>query len=442
MKLTRPLALALTAALLCACSPDLAGPRGDDPVEPVRDPEPAVRVDWSRLEEPPFLVSDLDAGRWYPYAVEDLIPSGDYGPLCPYVGTGVTSVQRWTDENGEEQAWTYPWSTPIYGLMTRAGKIVTDPVYQSVYQPTYRYAGEVCCHPVYLLGRTDPAWNDGEVTNGLRYAVAALDGSWCTGFDYWTYTLNGEGLLLAGPEGITKLDPYAGECTVWTWEGLGIAADSVASTLEELIWVYGFQWTDAGVFLGFAGAENAQVRLFSPEDGSISLIDQAAWDEILSAHIQRNWDTPKDYDYVRDLDNVTVTRGGEVYTLPIPEELNILHELEVNGDYALLQDYSGEGKCWLYRLSDAALVAQGSFISFLTDAADPDAPAFIRVEEALRSTQTLYSPDFIPFLTVDYGVYFTYHNGLITARDDETFFACYDAETMDLIFYRNLGLGG
>jgi len=386
---------------------------------------------------------NLDAGRWYAQTTTELIPRNDYGPLYPYVGTIVQSIERWTDLNGVEQTQLNPWTTPVYGLMTREGKIVTDPSYQGVYQPVYRDGNQVIAHPVLLLSRASEEWTEYD-TNGQRYAVAAKDGSWCTDFEFWLYTMNADNLLLVGPGGVTRLDPLTGTRQDWSWEHLNYTEEDLSGLLGVLLWLYGFQWTDEGAILGLTNSEdwdNTDVRLFHPEDGSISIVSREEWESILDARLQADWNNREEWEYTQDLEYITLSNGTESYVLPIPEGLNILHDISVNGDLAILQDYSGNGMCWLYRLSDSTFLAQSSFISFLTDSHHPDAPAFIRVEQPSVSA-ALYTPDFTPFLSFDTsGVVFSYQDDLIFARDDTEFFSCYDAENRECILYRNLNMG-
>lgn len=386
---------------------------------------------------------NFDAGRWYPQTTTELITCTDYGPLYPYVGAVVQSVERWIDLNGVEQSQLSPWTTPVYGLMTREGKIVTDPSYQGIHQPVYRHGTQVIAHPVLLLSRACEEWNEYD-TNGQRYAVCAKDGSWCTDFEFWLYTMNADALLLVGPGGVTLLDPLTGARQDWSWKHLNYTEEDLTNMLGILLWLYGFQWTDEGAILGLTNSEdwdNTDVRLFHPEDGTISVIPREEWESILDANLRTNWNNREEWEFTRDLEQITLSNGSESYSLPIPDGLNILHDVTVNGGLAVLQDYSGNGTCWLYRLSDATLRAQSSFITFLTDSHNPDAPAFIRIEQPSVSA-ALYTPDFTPFLSFDTaGAIFTYQDGLIFARDDTAFFSCYDAESKECIFYRNLNMG-
>ena len=179
----RCLALLLSTLLLAGCAPS-GSAASSAPAE--GKGASGVQVDWSRLEERTGRLPDTDGGRWYPDRTDRLIPGPDYGLLVPYVGGQAYSFNRWEWE-GEVQEYFSDWPTALYGLMTREGKIVVDPVYQHVTPYTCRQGGEDLALPVLLLARVDEAWKDSN--SGLRYAVAAEDGSWMTDFAFVTYKI-------------------------------------------------------------------------------------------------------------------------------------------------------------------------------------------------------------------------------------------------------------
>lgn len=447
MRFRRLLIAALAAAVLCGCTPQT--PPEPEAVTPPKDVY-EVEVDWSKLPEAMPLFPDLDAGRWYAEETNELIP-GNYGSLYPYVGTTVVRTGTWIDETGTEHTWTDGWGTPVYGLMTREGKVVTDPVYQGVYRPIYRYGSEVTALPVLLLSRSEPEWASDPGGNGLRYAVAAPDGSWCTEFEFWTYGLRGTSLLLAGPSGVTRLDVGSTPTRSWhwSWEELDISTGKLDETMDTIIWFYGFQWTQEGAFLGLTDLddlENTAVRVFDPDSGGISYFSRQQWEEILNEHQQHDWAARENWTHTLDEDGVTLTCGAQEYRLPRPPGINTLHNVDASGDLVILCDYSANGGYWLYHLSTGALLThQTNYIGFLQDSSSPDAPAYVWVN-AGQEGHTVYASDFtlIAAFPEDAGhtsTFFTVQDGLLFARDDETFFSCYDTTTGECIFYRNLDLG-
>ena len=100
-----PVLLAL-ALLLSACGAPAEAPES-------AQPQQGVAVHWDVLTPE----AENIAERRYEEYTDELIPADDYGPLVPYIGG---------EANGEwEQSW-------FYGLATRDGEIVTDPVYDGV----------------------------------------------------------------------------------------------------------------------------------------------------------------------------------------------------------------------------------------------------------------------------------------------------------------------
>ena len=460
MRYTRLIAAALCAALLAGCSPgSLAASTPSQSPEPV-DPTPPsasqsaapspttpegpnVRVDWSRLEDNRTpLLPDTDSGRWYEDYTDHLIPSEEYGPLVPYVGGNVYSFSRWMDDQGQEQIGILPWPTPMYGLMTLQGKIVTDPVYLGAHHVEFYQEEETTVLPVLILSQAREEWNDSN--SGRRYALAAKNGAWSTDFEFWGYTAREDEVLLYGPAGLTWIDPVSGARADWNWDALGVPEGDLPRITEEIQWVFGFQWTHAGVFLGmiYENEQSAgQVRLFDPETLEVSLVSQDEWDTILTEW----WDLRSDgigWEIRHNGQEVTVLQDGLTYsfTLPRPwEDFSWDH----SGDFCVITDYNYQHQAWLYRLSDGALLLEGVRINLLSDRARPqDSPCIVvQREDGLH----FYSPDSTALFSLPLerpsGCYCTLQDGILTVRDDQTFFGCYNAQTGRCIFYRNLDLG-
>lgn len=106
-------------------------------------------------------------------ALPDLIPSGSYGTLLPYVGETMHSNDGYS-------------VIRKYGLVTESGMIVTDPVYTWISQGSYynysTYTSEDI--PVYDLVRLSEPIDRERPWESERHAACALDGSWVTPFDY------------------------------------------------------------------------------------------------------------------------------------------------------------------------------------------------------------------------------------------------------------------
>ena len=113
--------------------------------------------------------------RRYEGYTDDLIPADDYGQLVPYIG-GEASAQGWGT------GW-------YYGLATRDGVIVTDPVFLEIEALSYYDSGARATRqaPLLILRQggvnedADPG-DSGYYYN--RYGLAAMDGAWYTGLAY------------------------------------------------------------------------------------------------------------------------------------------------------------------------------------------------------------------------------------------------------------------
>ena len=216
----------LTIALLALIL--LAGCAAPAP-EPAPEPEPVspVYTDWSKLT--PYEPVE----EQYSYADtyrEDgtLQPSGDYGPLLPYIGSYL-----------ETDSYMGPLTT--LGLVTADGRLVTPPVYAEIemardwltnaYAPfLLLYRGEVTARHENEWG----SWAEGD----FNLTVASPDGSWirelppCYGGgcllsgDRLALALTDGSVLILNPDGSTAmtfpasaLEPYLGEGFTWQWDG-------------------------------------------------------------------------------------------------------------------------------------------------------------------------------------------------------------------------------
>ena len=157
MKAGRIALLLAFALLLTAC--------GAPEAEPSPTPGSSggeVAVHWDALTPKPENV----AKRWYEGYTDELIPSDDYGELVPYIGG--------------EMSHQYVGTSWYYGLATRDGVIITDPVYADVSATDGGSA---------LVLRTAvpndaPIVDEWTPRHDDRYGLAAIDGSWYTGQIY------------------------------------------------------------------------------------------------------------------------------------------------------------------------------------------------------------------------------------------------------------------
>lgn len=434
----RCLALLLSTLLLAGCAP--SGPAASSAPAEGKGAS-GVQVDWSRLEERTGRLPDTDGGRWYPDRTDRLIPGPDYGPLVPYVGGQAYSFNRWEWE-GEVQEYFSDWPTALYGLMTREGKIVVDPVYQHVTPYTCRQGGEDLTLPVLLLAQVDKAWKDSN--SGLRYAVAAEDGSWITDFAFVTYTNREDRLFLLRPEGCTVLDSATGARQDWSWAELGVSEDEVPEMLTFVQFVTGLTWLDQGVCLGQRADEdsdgsweNAQARIFQPDTGEIFWVEQSQWDQWCGEDADRRWHRNETMTWSDS--GMVITADGRDYPLEDtgPDFWLYLRK----GDFAIL-DSQDSGMEYLYRLSTGERLLEGGRLGLIADPARPEA---VYPEAGTQGSWTLYSDSLEPLLTLHTvqprWMQCSLRDGLLSCWDDGSFFGCWDLDRETCIFYRNLGLG-
>ena len=151
----RGAAWVLALVLLAGCAPAPAA-------EPPEEPEVRVRTHWEALETRAGSLPDVET-PWPGGIGEDLIPGEDYGPLYPYAGT-VINAAEW--EGGP-----FRYDSLTYGLMTRAGELVTESVYTRVEVPTYydREGTDVFL-PLLVLKKSvgEGGWPYAEVMNWER----------------------------------------------------------------------------------------------------------------------------------------------------------------------------------------------------------------------------------------------------------------------------------
>lgn len=446
--------LALSALLLAGCAP--AAPVDDsfDEGEVSSTPELTqnnltfdVRADWSRLEgeRTAHRQPDVDGGRWYPEFTDRLIPGEDYGPLIPYLGSLVYPYQRWENPTGEMQEYWYEVDA-FYGLMTREGKIVVDPVYQSADSYSYRWQGEELALPVLILHRSDPVWaeTDEERYAELysRYAVAAENGRWATDFEFLRYTNRGDQLLLAGPQGLTQLDSVTGSQKNWTWEDLGVREEEVSTTLNQIRWIYGLTWTEHGVLVGTAREETGDssasscFRIFQPENGEISWVDEAQWEAWYHEHYDR--ERGQDWELIQEGNQVTLSFNGE--SCVISDAPSGCWSAKVRNGLAILRAGSGYQ---LRRLSDGELLLEGVSIEFIQDSVHPERLGCVSVRG--NADHTVYDADLNPILSLprtgDGWLGFALRDGLLSYYDGNSRFGCWDLNAGRYIFYRNFYLG-
>jgi hypothetical protein len=180
MKLRR-LAPLLALFLLAGCQSNVTeSPSPSPSVEPTPEATTQVTVHWDALspQEDKALVS-----YFYDSALNEFTPADNYGTLVPYIG-GEMAVHYY-----EESDSTY--TNYLYGLCTTDGRIVTGPIYRSIYQVSWYNSNsdENGALPVWALTQMEQD-EDGEYYNTA--GLMAMDGSWYTGMNFrseWSSTI-------------------------------------------------------------------------------------------------------------------------------------------------------------------------------------------------------------------------------------------------------------
>ena len=256
-----PLALCL---LLCACAaPERTPGQTEAPSVPAPAETSAVYTDWSKLGEKPEPPEPIGS-RWYEDYTGELLPRGDYGALMPYVGLRL--MDDWPADSG-----------CLYGLMTHEGVVVTDPVYSAVYRPGgYDETGAYSL-PVLVLKRGDRD-ADPEAWDPVACAVAAIDGSWCTPFDYRAVSAGSRGLLLFRPDSVTVMTVDDEVQKVWTAEEMNISGDEFDSMLNNITWGEGWSGSWQGDYMALDwAAESDDIRCFNLITGDVREFSDEEW---------------------------------------------------------------------------------------------------------------------------------------------------------------------
>lgn len=255
----RQLPVLLLALLLTACA-------GTQVPEEMPEPGVQVHTDWSHLGERAEPLPTV-GGRWYADYTDRLIPRKDYGMLIPYAGLRLQD--HWPAMDG-----------CLYGLMTRDGRVVTDPVYSRASRPGgMDAAGQRQLHPLLVLTRGEAA--DQQETVQVQYAVAAADGSWCTPFSYIEVSSDLQGLILYREDAFTLMAPDGTEGRTWTLTEAGISPETYQSMLTDLYWGEGIGGQRSGDYLALEwvpDSDASKIRCFHLVTGAAETLTWEAWE--------------------------------------------------------------------------------------------------------------------------------------------------------------------
>ena len=221
--------------------------------------------------------------RWYEGYIENLIPRDDYGELIPYAGARLSD--NWPSISG-----------CLYGLMTKDGVAITDAVYSSVTRPTYAIERQRTAHPLLALRRGESSEINGAIQS--YYAIAALDGSWCTEFCYRYLQSGKDGLLLFTDEGVTYMSPAGEIKDYWSMSEIGLDQEQRDSLFSDLFWHEGWGGQWYGEYLTIADHNNyTEIDLFHLPTRQRITMPLEEWDTY-TAEIRIEQNTPQSTDPV------------------------------------------------------------------------------------------------------------------------------------------------
>lgn len=163
------------------------GASSDTPSPVPTDWHSGVKTDYSGLT--PYVPPEENYTRLSDGALPELMPSDQYGTLLPYIGEVMYSYGGYN-------------TVRQYGLVTADGMIVTDAVYNNVYQGSYfSYSTYTSKNvPVYNLVKLSETIDEENPWDSEIHAVCAVDGGWTTSFDYKSvYFTDKEIILVRDP---------------------------------------------------------------------------------------------------------------------------------------------------------------------------------------------------------------------------------------------------
>lgn len=295
-------ALALTL-LLSACSAEpspTAAPTAASTAAPMSGP--AVWTDWSQLGEREALPEPV-GGRWYADYTDHLICREDYGRLVPYAGARLYG--DWFIIDG-----------CMYGLMTADGKVVTDPVFNCIYMPGYYTDGQSYTHQLLVLEKSKLALRESDIQETDVRAVAAVDGSWCTGFDYIRVWSGKDGLLLFTENDVSVLSLSGQIVYTWTPAQMGITREKFTELLSGSVNGIQPSWLGDNLFVDYL-EDDGNVMLFNVFKGVNCTMPVSEYSELLDAKYARS-EQIEDSDWEIEVkeEETTAVRAGERYVIP------------------------------------------------------------------------------------------------------------------------------
>ncbi|HIS67314.1 MAG TPA: hypothetical protein IAC18_07095, partial [Candidatus Scatomorpha merdipullorum] len=320
------ISLALAAAALLSLS--ACGVEETPVSTPTPTPSgPSVEAHWEVLETSAPNI----ANRRYEGYVGELRPADDYGELVPYIG-GESEAEFW------DRGW-------FYGLATREGEIITDPVYTAVEAltdtsttlPGERYGDTLLLRTAVELEEKPaedwmPKYDD-------RYGLAAMDGSWYTGqvfsdcvcsntFGALFFDLEGDAVMLSGEDGRE----------LWRWDADAIPVEGLEPGM--VYWDCTYMLGHYLEFMSWTGEPEPESTYVDLSTGEV--LDSAP--EIFQPS-GNDWDTSRVryeggwYSIADGMVSISEDSGAE-HSFPLPEGSGEYSYPSIDGDRVIFNlDY-------------------------------------------------------------------------------------------------------
>lgn len=326
----RILAPLLALVLLAGCgdpavespSPSPA-PSPSPSVEPAPEPTASVAVHWDALT--PRQPNTTIASRLREGPMPELTPGGDYGRLVPYIGGELQVNYGYIDGN---------YSTDyLYGLSTADGLILTDPVYQNVFQASWYDSAEGKSHslPILVLEQTVRT-GQGDEDYGIAVGLAAADGSWYTGMKFSSglssyITATPAGLLMYQDDETAVMIGLDGK-ELFRWS----PDDFLAPDDDARDWFFqdGLNWSlycfDELLYYGFTGWQDSDGWWIDPKTGE--RLDDPSLPEQPEFNTDYSWYYFSGGRYQPESSPLVVEYDdGTTETIPLPDGLGRLNSV-------------------------------------------------------------------------------------------------------------------
>ncbi len=298
--------------------------------------------------------------RWYEEYTDHLIACEDYGELIPFVGAADTEGEFFNDRF-------------IYGLMTKNGIVVTDPVYDICYR------SEVSgTNAAFILRKYNSNNNPSE-----QISVVATDGSWCLEFDASRVESDKYGIRLFSDSAMMEVSTEGELLDTYYYKEMDISSAHMDILLEHVHGGFGITGERRGMFVSLMQIENDNLLVLDMSSGKSMIMSHSEWMNEYEA------DTALQWEEIVENGQTIMRRGDESYTIPyvLKHSYNSVH-----GNLVLFREsgavYTLDGEVFLPE-------AENSKVYWLGDSlADNENGVVVRfIYDELKTTMSCYRCD-------------------------------------------------